>query len=132
MSDPSLELQEAIVGALKAYSPAIVEGRIYDDVRPDAVFPYISLGECQVLPDKAGCIDGAEVYPQIDVWSQAVGFPETKGITKLVLAALDDQALTVEDFNLVLLEMQSVNYLRDPDGQTLHAAITFHAILTPA
>lgn len=134
MSDPSLELQGALVAALKATGalPAVAGGRVYDQAPTNAVFPYLTLGDCQVLPDKAGCIDGAEVYPQIDVWSRAVGYPETKTITKAVLAALDDQAIVVAGFNVVVFQVQSVQYLRDPDGLTRHAAITFHGILTPA
>src|SRR6266540_3637692 len=124
MSDPSLELQAAIVVALRA--APIADGRIYDAVPTNAIFPYVSLGDCQVIPDKADCIDGVEVYPQVDVWSRSVGYPETKAITKAVLTALDDQPLTVADFNLVVFEVQDVRYLRDPDGLTRHAAITFH------
>lgn len=134
MSDPSLELQAAIVAALKASGalPAVVGGRVYDAVPTGAAFPYVTLGDIQVLPDKSGCIDGAEVYPQIDVWSRAVGYPETKTIAKAILAKLDDQPLTVAGFNTVVFEVQGVQYLRDPDGLTRHAAITFHGILTPA
>lgn len=132
MSDPSLELQGAIVAALKGSSPAIADGRIYDAVPTNATFPYVSLGQCQVLPDKSSCIDGTEVYPQIDVWSRSVGYGETKTISKLILAALDDQPMTLSGFNVVVFEVQSVQYLPDPDGLTRHAAITFHGIITPA
>lgn len=134
MSDPSLELQAALVAALKANGalPLVVGGRVYDQAPTTPTFPYITLGDCQVLPDKAECIDGVEVYPQIDIWSRAVGYPETKTIASAVLAALDDQDLTVAGFNVVVFQVQSVNYLRDPDGLTRHAAITFHGILTPA
>jgi hypothetical protein len=134
MSDPSLELQAALVAALKTAGalPAVVGGRVYDAVPANAVFPYISLGDMQILPDKAGCIDGAEVYPQIDVWSRAVGYPEVKTITKAVLLKLDDQPIVVAGFNVVVFEVQSVQYLRDPDGLTRHAAVTLHGIFTPA
>lgn len=134
MSDPSLELQGALVAALKATGalPSVVGGRVYDAVPANAAFPYLSLGDCQVLPDKSGCIDGAEVYPQIDVWSRAVGYPEVKTIAKAVLLKLDDQPLVVAGFNVVVFEVQGVQYLRDPDGLTRHAAITLHGILTPA
>lgn len=132
MSDPSLELQGALLATLKGFSPAIAGGRVYDEPPVGPQFPYVTLGDCQVLPDKSDCIDGVEVYPQIDVWSRAPGYPETKQITKQVLAALDDQDFAVSGFNLVLFQVQSVNYLRDPDGLTRHAAITFFGILTPA
>lgn len=132
MLDPSLELQAAIVAALKGESPPIIGGRIYDSVPTSPMFPYISLGEGQVLPDKSSCIDGVEIYPQIDVWSRGVGFGETKQIVKDVLRLLDDRTLALSGFNTVVFEYQSVQYLRDPDGLTRHAAVTFHGIVTPA
>lgn len=133
MSDPSIELQAALVSSLKAVGalPEVVAGRVYDSVPPDAQFPYVTLGPCQVLPLKAGCIDGAEVYPQIDVWSQAVGYPEAKLIAKAIVAALDDQELAIDGHSAVLFEHQSTIYLREPDGKTSHAAITFHGSITP-
>jgi hypothetical protein len=130
MSDPSFEVQTAMVFVMK--SASVAEGRIYDNVSPAAVFPYVTLGDCQVLPDKAECIDGVEIYPSVDVWSQAIGYAETKKITKKILAVLDDKEFSVEGFDLVLFELQSVNYMRDPDGLTRHAAIRFHGILTPS
>lgn len=130
MSDPSYELQAAIVSALKA-SPQVAGGRIYDNVPPDALFPYVSLGPCQVIPDKAECIDGTIVYSQIDLWSRTTSFGELKLLAKDVLRLLDDQPLSVSGFNLVVFEFQDVRYLNDPDGLTRHAAITFHSILTP-
>ena len=133
MSDPSLELQASVVAALKTSGalPAGVGGRVYDRVPEAAAFPYVSLGPCQVLPDKAGCIDGAEVMLQIDAWSRAVGFPEVKGIAKAIVAKLDDQPLSIEDHDVVVFEHQETRYLRDPDGLTQHAALTFRAVTTP-
>lgn len=132
MSDPSLELQKAIVTALKGYSPSLVGGRVYDDVPPAATFPYISLGDGQVLPDKADCIDGSEVFIQVDVWTQTIGYPEAKRIVKQVLSILDDnEDLGVEGYHTVVFEIQDVRYLRDPDGKTRHAAMTFHGLLQP-
>lgn len=130
MSDPSYELQAAIVSTLKA-SPPAAGGRVYDNVPPDVVFPYVSLGPCQVIPDKAECIDGTEVYPQLDVWSRATSFGEIKLVVRDVLRLLDDQPLAVTGFNLVVFQYQEVRYTNDPDGLTRHAAITFHGILTP-
>jgi hypothetical protein len=131
MSDPSYELQDAIVRALKGSSPQVAGGRVYDAAPTTATFPYITLGDCQVLPDKYDCIDGVIVYPQIDLWSRAIGYGEIKLLAKNVLALLDDQSLTVTGYDLVLFEIQDVRYLRDPDGLTRHAALTFHGILTP-
>lgn len=133
MSDPSLELQGAIVAALKANGalPTVVGGRVYDAVPAGAVFPYITLGDGQVLPDKADCISGAEVILQVDVWSRSTGYPEVKTISKAVIVKLDDQPLTVPGQDIIVFEHESTRYLRDPDGLTRHAAITFRSLAFP-
>lgn len=134
MSDPSLPLQLAIVAKLKGAGAitSLVATRIYDVAPTAPQFPYITLGDDQVLPDKADCIDGTEVFLQIDAWSRAPGYPEAKRIAAAVVAALDDQVLTVTGYTVIVFELQTVNYLRDPDGQTRHAALTFHALLQAA
>jgi len=133
MSDPSLPLQAEIIGRLKAYSTltAIVGSRIHDQVPSGPqTFPYVALGECQVLPDKAQCVDGTETFLQIDAWSRAVGFPEVKRIAAAIVAALDDnETLNVAAYNVVVFELSSIQYLRDPDGITRHAALTFRALI---
>jgi hypothetical protein len=129
MSDPSYDLQVALVAALRAALASVVGDRIYDRVPPAAAFPYVSLGPNQVLPDKAGCIDGVEVSVQIDAWSREVDFGEVKTIGKAIIAALDDQPLAVDGFNVTVFELAGAQYLRDPDGLTRHAAITFRGLL---
>ncbi|MBN8987420.1 MAG: DUF3168 domain-containing protein [Rhizobiales bacterium] len=131
MSDPSLELQSAIIDVLKDRTGTAVDDRVYDEPPVNPIFPYITLGQCQVLPDKADCIDGVIAYPVVDIWSQQKGFVELKTITKAVLAMLDDQPLAIAGFTVVVFEIESVNYLRDPDGLTRHAALTFHALIQP-
>lgn len=133
MSDPSLEIQGAIVTALKATGalPPVVGGRVYDAVPAGAAFPYITLGDGQVLPDKADCISGAEVILQIDVWSRSTGYPEVKTIAKAVIAKLDDQPLSVAGQDVLVFEHEATRYLRDPDGLTRHAAITFRSLAFP-
>jgi Protein of unknown function (DUF3168) len=131
MSDPSLELQAAVVTALKANAGvvAVVGSRVYDNVPPSATFPYISLGDSQVLPDKADCIDGTEIFFNLDGWSRDTRFPECKTISKAVVAALDDQPLTVTGYTAVVFELDNINYLRDPDGITRHVALSFRALV---
>lgn len=131
MSDPSLPLQDSLIKALRADGvlPAVVGRRVYDQVPGAPTYPYVTLGDGQVLPDKAECIDGVEIFLQIDVWSRKVGYAETKQITAAIVDALDDQALTVAGFDVTVFELSSVQYLRDPDGLTRHAAITFRGLL---
>jgi len=134
MSDPSLELQAAIVGKLKNDPgvQAVVGQRVYDEVPNNPTFPYISIGDNQVLPDKANCIDGTEIFWQLDGWARDPTFPMTKQISKAVVAALDDQAITVTGYAVVVCEISTVNYLHDPDGITRHVAINFRFLIQAA
>jgi Protein of unknown function (DUF3168) len=131
MSDPSLELQAAIVSKLKNDSgvQAVVGQRIYDEVPSNPTFPYISIGDNQVLPDKADCIDGTEIFWQLDGWARDPTFPMTKSISKAVVAALDDAVLTVSGYDSIVVEINTINYLHDPDGITRHVALSFRFLL---
>ena len=134
MSDPSLELQAGIVAKLKADAgvQAIVGTRVYDHVPPGPTFPYISYGDSQVLPDKADCIDGVEVFVQLDGWSRNGTYPEVKQVSKAIVAALDDQAITVSGYSVIVFEHNNTNYLRDPDGITRHVSLSFRALIQAA
>lgn len=135
MLDPSFPLQTALFAALTAPNalPATVGGRVYDAAPQNALTPYVSLGDCQVLPDKAGCIDGAECYPIIDVWSTYNGYKEAKTIAAAIVAALDDKpdALSVAGFDVIVFELEQYQPLRDPDSVTRRVSLTFRALVTP-
>ena len=138
MIDASLELQAAIVARLKADAAvrALIGDRVYDNVprNPDgkvdaARFPYVSFGPEQVLPDGWDCQESSEIFIQIDAWSRAVGFPEVKKIANAVRRALHDADLLLSENALVSLEFESRQVMRDPDGKTSHAALTFRAVV---
>lgn len=131
MSDPSLDLQGAIVQLLRS-APAVtalVGERTFDTVPPETPFPNISYGSDQILQDDSSCITGYEASVQIDVWSRAVGQPEMKRIAGAVRVALHDAEFDLDNHGLVLFEHENTNYLRDPDGLTHHAAMTFRGLL---
>ena len=133
MSDPSLEVQKAIVGALRSAVPPVAEGRIYDEVPAGAVFPYVTVGDCQVMPDKADCIDGSIVYPQVDVWTRTTGYPETKRLASDVLAALDDRTdtLVVDGYRLVVFEFPGDPLFARSRRHHQARRLTFHGLLQP-
>lgn len=126
MSDPSYELQQALYDALKGNIGPEVGPRVYDNVPTNASFPYVTIGDGQVLPDKADCVDGTEHFPQIDVWSRAVGYPEAKMISNNIVTLLDDKPPIMEGYVAVIFQLENIQYLRDPDGLTRHVAMTFH------
>lgn len=129
MTSPTLELQRAIVERLKAdlTVSALVAGRVYDSVPAEPVFPYISIGPTDEASDDVDCIDGFEIAMQIDVWSRAVGYPETRRVVDAVRQALTAAEIALVDNALVYFDHRITRTMRDPDGLTSHAAMTFEA-----
>lgn len=133
---PELELQGMIVQRLKA-DPAVtalVNARIYDRIPEGAPFPYISYAGADSNTDDYDCIDGYNMFVQIDCWSRSdatPGFPEAHKMADAVRAALlytpPPVALSVNA--LAIFNHQMTRVFRDPDGLTSHAAITFEAVV---
>lgn len=126
---PVLELQGAVVAALKSYAPltAIVGARIYDEVPTSAAFPYVSLGPTNEVQVDADCIAASEITIQIDVWSRANGAPESLRIAHEVSLALADLSLTINALSSI--EHRNTRRFRDPDGITNHAVVEMAAVV---
>jgi hypothetical protein len=135
-TDPGHALQLAIVPRLKA-QVADIASRVYDTVATNiagevtATFPYLQIGDDQVLPDDAECVDGSEIYVSVHVWSRAVGWLEAKKIAGQVRDALHLASLTITGHNLIEIRFRDARLLRDPDGKTRHIAMTFRALTEP-
>jgi uncharacterized protein DUF3168 len=140
MIDPSLPLQGALITTLKADvgvkaifgSPARVYDRVptTNGVVPAALFPFASLGPVQVINDGNACGDQAEVYAVLDVWSQAIGYPEVRQCVAAICAVLTT-TLTVPGFRVVIQDIEDINYRREPDGLTSRAIIGLRFNLVP-
>lgn len=137
MADPALAIQGALLQALKlSEAGRLVSGRVYDDPPVDATtklptFPYIAFGTSQTIPERADCLDGSEHYVTIHAWSRAKGFPEVKRLAGAIRDALHDAAIEVPGFRLIDLAMEDAQIMRDPDGLSSHAALSFRALVDP-
>lgn len=133
MIDPTLPIQSAVVMTLKANASvaAIVAARVYDLPPPSPVKPYVTIGEIQMLPDKADCIDGAELAIPIHGWSQTSSTVQVKQLGAAIIDALDDEVIAIQGHRAVILELEQVQYVRDPDGITNHAIVIFRALTEP-
>jgi hypothetical protein len=133
--DPSLALQQAIRSRLIADAgvSAFVGERIYDDVPSSAVTPYLAFGAFQVFPERGDCLDGAEVVITLDGYAaDKRAMVTVKGLGAAVAAALDEALIPLETpHRLVELLVEPINYLRDPDNITGHAALTIRAKCEP-
>lgn len=129
MADASLALQGAINVRVRAQVPA-VGGRVFDRVPADVAFPYVELGEAQALDDGAQCHDGQELFATLHVWSREVGQVECKTIAGAVRAAVHEADLDLgAAFQFLEIAHQDTRYLKDPDGLTSHAVLTFRSLV---
>lgn len=132
MSHPAHALQAGVVAALKAHAPltALVGARIYDRIPAGPVFPYLTIGEDQILDDGTTCDEAWECFVTVHGWSRTVGKVELKLVMAAAMAALG----TVEASGFIVTERQprEVRYLRDPDGLTEHAVATYRYLIDPA
>lgn len=134
---PSLDLQGAIATTLCADNElaALFGGkvRLYQDVPANPSFPYITIGEGHLVPDVSDCIDGAEIYPVLHIWSRASGFEEAKKIAATGWTALRDATFNMTETRCVLFERDQLGdqELRDPDGVTKHIACHYRALCEP-
>lgn len=131
MNDPSAALQAAIKTKLLANADfsGFFGTKIFDRVPPSAVTPYAAFGPGQTLEDDADCVEGFEVFQQIDVWSMEPGYQQAKEGAGVIRKAIHRQDLTLDGFVLVEIMFRNIRYLRDPDGLTSHAVIDLRALL---
>lgn len=124
------EVQKALHDALKT-APAASGGRVYDSVPAGASFPYISIGEEQVVGDGNSCGGGWEVFADVNVWSRKPGLPEAKDIAATVVDRVTDIS-SIPGFRLVSVEFVDSLPRRDPDGLTSRVILTFRFIIDQA
>ncbi len=136
MADPALALQGAINVKLRS-DIAAVDGRVLDHVPTGVGFPYIELGEFQTVDDGAQCHDGVEVYVTLHVWSRPStsrpGQVEAKTIAGAIRGSLHEAELNLGSaWQFLEIAHQDTRYLKDPDGLTSHAVLTFRALIAAA
>ena len=133
------ELQTAIYGALLAAN--ICDGRIYDQVPPEkdraagsgASFPYVTIGDEQVIDDGNTCGESWDVMADIHCWSRPASGSkvEVKTLRATIVAALNTN-LSLTGFVVVSAKLETARSLRDPDGKTEHDVITMRYQIDPA
>lgn len=141
MSDPSLALQKAVDAALRASTTlrqAMGETvRLYSLAPPDnAPFPYITIGEDQIVGDETECVESSEAYTTIHIWARvdndvSASRDQAKRIGAIVRATINRQ-LNIAGFEVVECEFQNARHLTDPDRRTAHTIIEHRLLIDPA
>ena len=141
MSDPALAVQEAVEGALRGSEAVktamgLAAVRLYPLAPPDAApFPYLVIGEDQVIGDETECSAGSEIFTTIHVWSRveddvSASRAQAKRIAGAVRTAID-RTLGVGGFDLVECRFEDARHLTDPDLRTAHAVVTHRLLVEP-
>lgn len=136
MSEPSDALQGALATLLKATTGGAdlgVGDRVYD--RPPAPerlrFPYIRIGDDQVLGDDDDCEELSQVVSRIHVWSRKGGKVEAKAIAGAVRSKIRGATWALADgFTVDDVQFIQTQYLDDPDGVSAHAVIEVRFLIT--
>ena len=135
LADSSLPLQKAIVARLRADAgvSAIIVDRVYDAVPTAAVMPYVSFGSFQVLPEQADCAEGVGVVIQLDGWAKGPDTVEVKRLGAAIANSLQWAEMSLDEGQrLVIMSVEALQYMRDPDGITAHAIVTVRGQTEPS
>lgn len=139
MSDPALAIQMALVARIASLATE-AGARVYDDVPAEEqrksttgeAWPYISLGNGQMVPVDEECFDRSSTYIDVNVWSRDIGFPQVKRIAGAIRAALHEKELAIAGHVLDRMRVENIAYSRDPDGMTRRARLELLIETQPA
>lgn len=123
------QVQSALFAALNGATSC--GGRVYDRVPEGPVFPYLTIGDEQVIDDSDQCGEAWDVVVDVHAWSRPVNGSkaEVKAIAAQVVTAIKGIA-AVTGFSLDAIHHETTRTLRDPDGKTEHAVATFRLVIS--
>ncbi len=129
----SWAVQQAMHAALIADAPlgALVGARIYDRPPPDVAFPFVALGDMEVVAADTGAGIGADAGAAhrltLVVWSRAGGRREAKEIMSAVYEVLHNAPLPVPGHTLVSLQFERGTLAHASDADALRGQLRFRA-----
>lgn len=140
MSDPALAVQDAVEAALRG-SQALAQAmggrvRLYPLAQIGAdLFPYLTIGDDQIIADETECSLGSEVYTTIHVWARVehdvqASRAEAKRIAGVVRAVIG-RDMDVQGFDLVECRFDQARHLTDPDMRTAHSVVEHRLLVEP-
>ena len=130
MSDFSWALRQTIYSMLT--TPGITDVTTVSNIPltepTNSDFPFIIIGEGQLLPDDATATSGSDggVVETIDlhVWSRTRSQKQTLEIASTIYDRFHGQSLTVSSRASALCWVRDRRIFPDPDGLTRHGVVT--------
>jgi len=107
---------------------ALGGSRVHDVPPASPEFPYVTLGEAQVLDWSTATEGGQEHRLTLHAWSRQGGHSEAHSIAAILQQALHDAPLVLAGHRLVNLRTISADIRREAGGRTHHALVRFRAV----
>ncbi|MGA1804441.1 DUF3168 domain-containing protein [Rhizobium sp. HT1-10] len=128
---PEIALQKAIRGLLiseEIVTFLVPVASILDRNERPNPSPSIIIGEGQSLDENDSISRNlTRVYMDLHVWKKEVSTAGVKLIAGAIRTTLRSKLSPVDGFHFVDSFVQSMRFLRDPDGETSHAVVTVSA-----
>jgi Protein of unknown function (DUF3168) len=121
VADSSRVLQDAIYTVLKNGLTIPV----YDDVKVNTTFPYVTIGEDTAVDDSSKVDSNQEFTVNIHVWSRERGRWQAKQIISDIDDLLHEQPLYLTSGSVCSVHRDSSQTFLDPDGLTIHGVVIF-------
>lgn len=145
VADPSINFQKSIYSLLStdaviantcalaqpgATTIVKVFDRVPQGITGDKLFPFINIGDDHIT-SFYDFGDFSEVHCNIHIYSRGTGKPEANMLAARVKALLDprDSKITVEGFAVSEAWYVDTMPMKEPDGVTVHLAMTFRYLL---
>ena len=132
MSFHSFDLQSILYSTLNGDSTLdgiVGNNRIFDNVPQDTDYPYVVIGNINVINRGTKSLDGNEYNVDIDVWSTYRGKKEISEAMERIYELLHDTTYTVSGANMVISQVRNTITLVENDGITRHGVLTLSVIV---
>lgn len=126
--DPLQELTRAVYARLTG----ILTVPVLDYVPEDTPYPYVTIGETQMVTDDTHNTYGTECLMTLHVWTRSEGWSQARGIAAQMRAALDNQHTNIETsapHRVVSIRMDQTWSMRDPDPSIRHMPIRYRVLI---
>jgi hypothetical protein len=117
----AFDAQKAVYELLVAAN--VASGRIFNNVPPGTVYPFIEIGDPQTINDWAVGSEGSEINYTLHTWSTYDGSKECLDLYDLIRETLDGKSLAHDGQGTVFCFVEGGPIQLDPDGASYHGVV---------